>query len=141
MKLAIKIIAIIGAVLAVIGMILSFVFAGVINIEEMIKEGIKITYNNKVLTLADTEEIEILQKVVQILGVVFGVLCIIPIGINVAAIVVVSINPQVNAPYIVIGALALFLGAFIIGVLLLIYGVTKEYDNNKPNKPEYIYNN
>ena len=141
MKLAIKIIAIIGAVLAVIGMILSFVFAGVINIEEMIKEGIKITYNNKVLTLADTEEIEILQKVVQILGVVFGVLCIIPIGINVAAIVVVSINPQVNAPYIVIGALALFLGSLIIGILLLVYGVTKEYDNNKPNKPEYIYNN
>ena len=141
MKLAIKIIAIIGAVLAVIGMILSFVLAGVINIEEMIKEGTKITYNNKVLTLADTEEIEILQKVVQILGVVFGVLCILPLGINVAAIVVVSINPQVNAPYIVIGALALFLGSLIIGILLLVYGITKEYDNNKPNKPEYIYNN
>ena len=141
MKLAIKIIAIIGAVLSVIGMILSFVLAGVINIEEMIKEGIKITYNNKVLTLADTEEIEILQKVVQILGVVFGVLCILPLGINVAAIVVVSINPQVNAPYIVIGALALFLGTLIIGILLLVYGITKDYDKNKPNKPEYIYNN
>ena len=141
MKLAIKIIAIIGAVLAVIGMILSFVLAGVINIEEMIKEGTKITYNNKVLTLADTEEIEILQKVVQILGVVFGVLCILPLGINVAAIVVVSINPQVNAPYIVIGALALFLGSLIIGILLLVYGITKDYDKNKPNKPEYIYNN
>ncbi len=141
MKLAIKIIAIIGAVLAVIGMILCFVFANVINIEEMIKEGTKITYNNKILTLADTEEIEILQKVVNILGVVFGVLCILPLGINVAAIVVVSINPQVNAPYIVIGALALFLGSLIIGILLLVYGITKEYDNNKPNKPEYIYNN
>ena len=133
MKLAIKIIAIIGAVLAVIGMILSFVFAGVINIEEMIKEGIKITYNNKVLTLADTEEIEILQKVVNILGVVFGVLCILPLGINVAALVVVTINPQTNAPYIVIGALALFLGTLIIGILLLVYGITKDYDKNKPN--------
>ena len=139
MKLAIKILSILGIIIALIGMIVFFVVGNVIDVEEMVKEGMSVTYNGRILRPTDTEEIELAQKLFKILFNVAGVLCILPLGINVAALVVVIVNPKVNVPYIVIGALALFLGSLIIGILLLIYGVTDENNKNKPS--EYIYNN
>ncbi len=139
MKLAIKILSILGIILALIGMIVFFVVGNVIDVEEMVKEGMSVTYNGRILRPTDTEEIELAQKLFQILFNVAGGLCILPLGINVAALVVLIVNPKVNVPYIVIGALALFLGSLIIGILLLIYGVTDENNKNKPS--EYIYNN
>ena len=139
MKLAIKILAIFGIVIALIGMILFFILANTIDFKEMVNEGYSVTYNGRILKPTDTEEIEMAQKLFNVLFIVAGFLCIIPLGINVAALVVVIVNPKANVPYIVIGALALFLGSLIIGILLLIYGVTGENNKNKPS--EYIYNN
>ncbi len=139
MKIAINVIAIIGAIFAVIGMILCFVLGNVIDVEQMVKDGITVQYYGRVLTPADTEEIKVVQRMVTAFGIIGGVLCFLPLGISITTLIITFKNPQTSAPYIVVGVLGLFLGAAIVGILLIIYGVTKEYDKNKPS--DYIYNN
>lgn len=139
MKIAINVIAIIGAFFSLIGMIILFILGNVVDVKQMVNDGMNVQYYGKVLTPADTEEIEVVQRAVTVLGIVGGVLCFLPLGINITTLIITFKNPQTSAPYIVVGVLGLFLGAAIVGILLIIYGVTKEYDKNKPS--DYIYNN
>lgn len=136
MQKAIKILSIIAMVLSIIGtIILVAIFS--LDVAKLIRDGLEIKWNGKVLTVDDTEEIKELTDAFKLLKVVIIISCVIEVVILTANLIVASKQDAVTAN-IVMGIINLIVGSKICGVLFIVLFVMKKTSGNTLNQNQSI---